>query len=35
MLGRQLSSLKNRDRLGATITASVVGALSAFIEIGK
>ena len=35
MLGQQLSRLKNRDRLGATITASVAGAFSALVEIGK
>ena len=35
MLGRELSRLKNRDRLGATITASVAGAFAALVEIGK
>jgi len=35
MLGRELSRLKNRDRLGGTITAGVSGAISALINIGK
>ena len=35
MLARELSRLKNRDRLGGTITASVVGAISALVDIGK
>jgi len=35
MLGRELSRLKNRDRLGGTITAGVTGAISALINIGK
>ena len=35
MLGRELSRLKNRDRLGGTITASVTGTISALINIGK
>jgi heat shock protein HtpX len=35
MLAREFSRLKNRDRLGGTITASVVGAISALVDIGK
>jgi heat shock protein HtpX len=35
MLGRELSRLKNRDRFGATITASVTWAISALVNIGK
>jgi heat shock protein HtpX len=35
MLARELSRLKNRDRLGGAITASVVGAISALVDIGQ
>src|SRR5215475_11570359 len=35
MLNRELSRLKNRDRLGGTITASVIGAISALLTFGK
>jgi heat shock protein HtpX len=35
MLARELSRLKNRDRLGGTITASVTGAISALVNIGN
>lgn len=35
MLARELSRLKNRDRLGGTIAASVIGAISALVNIGK
>ena len=35
MLAREFSRLKNRDRLGVAITASVVGALSALVDIGQ
>jgi heat shock protein HtpX len=35
MLARELSRLKNRDRLGGTITASVTGVISALVTIGK
>ena len=35
MLARELSRLKNRDRFGGTITASVTGAISALVDIGK
>jgi heat shock protein HtpX len=34
LLARELSRLKNRDRLGGAITASVVGAISALVDIG-
>jgi hypothetical protein len=35
MLARELSRLKNRGWLGGTITASVTGAISALVDIGK
>src|SRR5262245_4582021 len=35
VLDRELSRLKNRDRLGGTITASVIGAISALLTFGK
>jgi heat shock protein HtpX len=35
ILARELSRLKNRDRLGGTIAASVSGAISVFVDIGK
>ena len=34
MLAGEFSRLRNRDRLGSAITASVVGAISALVEIG-
>jgi heat shock protein HtpX len=35
LLARELFRLKNRDRLGGTITASVTGAISALVTIGR
>jgi len=35
MLDHELSRLKNRDRLGGTITASVIGAISALLTFGQ
>lgn len=35
ILTREFSRLKNRDRLGGAITASVIGAISALVSIGK
>jgi heat shock protein HtpX len=35
MLDRELSRLRNRDRLGGTITASVIGAISALLTFGQ
>lgn len=34
-LARELSRLKNRDRLGGTITASVTGAISALVDFSR
>jgi heat shock protein HtpX len=35
ILARELSRVKHRDRLGGAITASVTGAISALVNIGK